>query len=122
MKVSELKTNDLVKVYIQLRDRRAQRKAAYEKIEGILLQRFNEVGIESARTEFGTAYKETKVSATTGDKDAMLEWVLAEPEDRIGFLDVKPNKTAVRAYREQFDDLPPGVNWREEVTINVRRS
>ena len=68
MKLSEARTADLAKIYIQLRDRRAQRKAKYdaedaddkakqERIEADLLRRFNEEGIESVRTEFGTAYK-----------------------------------------------------------------
>ena len=52
MKVSDLKTSDLTLIYIQLRDRRAQRKAAYEaedaadkakqeKIEGVLLAKLD---------------------------------------------------------------------------------
>ena len=61
-----LPSGKLVELYIQLRDRRALRKAEYEnadaddkgkqeKIEGILLQRFNEEGIDSIKTGAGTA-------------------------------------------------------------------
>ena len=31
-------------------------------------------------------------------------------------------KQAVEQYKEEHGDLPPGINWREEVVVNVRRS
>jgi hypothetical protein len=31
-------------------------------------------------------------------------------------------KNAVEEYRNEKNDLPPGLNWREEITIGVRRS
>lgn len=131
MKAAELQTDKLVAIYIQLRDRRAQRKAAFEnddasdkskqeKIESILLERFNESGTESVRTEAGTAYKSTRTSVTTADRDTLLGWV--RENEAWDFLDVKPNKTNVVDFRNEHDDLPPGINWREEVTINVRRA
>jgi hypothetical protein len=40
-----------------------------------------------------------------------------------GLLEVRVSKTAVEQYREQHDDdLPPGVNIREERVVNVRRT
>lgn len=59
--IHDLNNEELVKLYIALRDRRSTRKRAYEmedesdkgkqeKIEGILLHRFQEGGMESVRT------------------------------------------------------------------------
>ena len=78
--VKDLNNEQLVKVYIQLRDRRSARKRAYEmededdkskqeKIEGILLHRFQEDGIESCKTSSGTAYKSVRTSASVADPD-----------------------------------------------------
>ena len=133
MKLSEARTADLAKIYIMLRDRRAQRKAAYEaddaddkskqeRIEADLLRRFNEEGVESVRTEFGTAYKTLRTSASVADRDAYFTWLLDDPQERLTFLEARVNKTALEQYRAANDALPPGVNWSETLIVNVRRS
>lgn len=123
---------EVVETYIKLRDRRAKRKAEYEaadasdrekqeKIEAYLLKEFNESGLDSIKTPAGTAYKSSKVSVTTADKEAFFnEWVV--PNQAWEFLDIKPNKTAVQQYKAAHEDIPPGLNWSETLTINVRRS
>ncbi len=126
-----MKMSELVAMYIQLRDKKAEYKAEYEskvakieenldKIEAKLLQVFDESGMDSVKTEAGTAYKSTRVSVTTGDKDAFMEFV--RTNDEWPLLEVRPSKSAVEQYREQHDDLPPGINWRAEQVVNIRRS
>lgn len=126
-----MKMSDLVAKYIQLRDKKAEYKAEYEakvaqieeildKIEGKFLQVFEESGMDSVKTEAGTAYKSTRVSVTTGDKDAFMEFVRAN--DEWPLLEVRPSKSAVEEYRAAHDDLPPGINWRAEQVVNIRRS
>ena len=126
-----MKISELVAMYIQIRDKKAEYKAKYEanlakiegnldKIEAKLLQVFEESGMDSVKTEAGTAYKATRVSVTTGDKDAFMEFV--RTNDEWPLLEVRPSKSAVEQYREQHDDLPPGINWRAEQVVNIRRS
>ena len=126
-----MKMSDLVAKYIQLRDKKAEYKAEYEakvaqieeildKIEGKFLQVFEESGMDSVKTEAGTAYKSTRVSVTTGDKDAFMEFV--RTNDEWPLLEVRPSKSAVEEYRAAHDDLPPGINWRAEQVVNIRRS
>jgi hypothetical protein len=126
-----MKMSELVAMYIQLRDKKAEYKAEYEakvakieenldKIEAKLLQVFEESGMDSVKTEAGTAYKSTRVSVTTGDKDAVMEFV--RTNDEWPLLEVRPSKSAIEQYREQHDDLPPGINWRAEQVVNIRRS
>lgn len=130
-KVSELTDDELVKLYVQLRDRRAEAKKAWEnqdedmkakqgKIEGLLLARFNERGIESARTVAGTAFKAKSEFASVADKDAFFNFI--KENDAFEFLESRCNKTAIRQYIETNNDLPPGINWREEIHIQVRRA
>lgn len=131
MKVTALPNDELVKYYIELRDRRAARKTAYEEendadkvkqeyIEGVILQRYTVAGIESARTAYGTAYKTKVTSASVGDRDAFMNHV--KQNEAFELLEVRCSKEAVQQYINEHNDLPPGVNWREEIHIRVQRS
>jgi hypothetical protein len=129
--IKELGDNSLLKLYIKLRDQRAQRKAAYEeddaddrgkqdKIEIEFLRRFNERGIDNvAARGIGTAYRSTRASATVADWDALLDHV--QDNEAWEMIERRVNKTAVQQYRDEHDDLPPGVNWSETQVINFRR-
>jgi hypothetical protein len=126
-----MKINELVKKYIELRDQKAQFKAEYdakvanietllEKMEAVFLKHFELTGSESARTDAGTVFKGTRTSAKVADRDAFFAYVKAH--DAFDLLDSRCNKTAVEQFKAANDDLPPGVDWRSEVTVNVRRS
>lgn len=122
---------ELVSKYIELRDIKSQLKAKFDqrvskidsvldRIEAAILAEFNESGMESVRTKCGTAYKQTRVSANVADWEAALGFI--REHELWHMLERRVNKTAVEQFKEANDDLPPGVNWREEVVINVRRS
>lgn len=122
---------DMVEKYIALRDARALLDSAYklkkapldaamDKIEAAILAQFEASQIESVRTEGGTAYKSKKTSATVADWDLVLAYIKAN--DLWQMLEQRVSKKAVEEFVEAHSDLPPGINWREEVTINVRRT
>lgn len=126
-----LRDDELVRLYIGLRDRRAKRKAAYEqddapdaakmdKIEGLLLRRMQESGQESVRTAAGTAYKTSKNYASVADWDVLLQFV--QEHGAWEMLTRGVNKSAVEQYKAVAEELPPGVNMRTEVVVNFRRS
>jgi hypothetical protein len=130
-KITELDDASLLKLFIGLRDRRAERKAAYladdesdrskqDKIEVEFLRRFQERGIDnvSARS-VGTAYRSTRSSATVADWDAFLDHV--QQNAAWEMLERRVNKTAVEQFKAVNDDLPPGVNWAETQVVNFRR-
>lgn len=128
-----MKLDELIAKYIKLRDRKAQMKKAFEeevgkvnavmeKMEAVILKTFQETGQTSAKTEFGTAYTSSRTSATVADRDAFLDWVMTDPNERLMFLENRVNKTAVEQYKAANDDLPPGVNWSSEVVVGVRRA
>lgn len=131
-KILELDDASLLKLFIGLRDRRAQRKADYEaddagdkdkqnKIEVEFLRRFNERGVDSvASREFGTAYRSTRSSATVSDWESLLRHIQAEEAWEL--LERRVNKTAVEQFVSVNSDLPPGVDWRETQVVNFRRS
>jgi len=126
-----MKMSELVEKYIQLRDKKSEYKAEYDakvvkieealdKIEAILLETFDKTGLDSAKTEFGTAYTTTRTTASVADKDAFMEHVKAKEDWQL--LEVRVSKTGVEQYKEVNEDLPPGVNWRAERVVNVRRT
>lgn len=121
----------LIAGYIRLRDKKDALKKEYEaaterinalmeKIENSLLKHLQAIGGDSLKTPAGTVYKQTKSSCTVADKDAFLAF--AQESGVWSILDVRASKTGVQQYREEHDDLPPGVNWTEVVVVNVRRS
>jgi type I site-specific restriction endonuclease len=126
-----MKLSEIVTKYIELRDRKAELKAEYDnkvasidetldKIEVKLLQVFEETGSKSFSTPNGTAYASVRTSASVDDKEAFMEYV--KNTEQWPLLEVRASKTAVQQHRDIHEDLPPGVNWREERVVNIRRS
>jgi hypothetical protein len=126
-----MKLNELAEKYIILRDKKSQLKADYEgkvaelqsvmdKIEAVLLKTFEESGIESVKTSAGTAYRSTRTQASVADWDAFFGFV--KENESWEMLERRCSKAAVEQYRAANDDLPPGLNWREERVVNIRRS
>ena len=128
-----MKLDELVANYIKLRDKKSQLKKQYDekvakvdavmdKMEAIILKTFQDSGIDSARTDAGTAYISTRTSATVGSREEFLSWVLQDPDERSIFLENRVSKVAVEQFKAANDDLPPGIDFRSEVTVGVRRA
>lgn len=130
--LADLKDNQLVEIYIQLRDRRAQRKATYEnddaadkgkqeRIESELLRRFQERGVDSVSAKgVGTAYRSTRSTARVADWDSFFTYV--RETEAWELIAHSCSKSSVQEFKAANEDLPPGINWREEVVVNIRRS
>lgn len=122
---------DIIEKYIELRDKKAELSAAYKKkvagldaaldqLEVILLEKLNEIGMDSAKGSTGTVYKSKRTSATVADWDYVLDHI--QKNELWNMLEKRVSKQAVEQYVEEHGDLPPGINWREEVVVNIRRS
>jgi len=125
-----MKLSELVAAYVQARDAKASLKAEYDeklahleerlnKIEAKLLEVFEQTGMESVKTEHGTAYKSTRTTVSVADRDSFMEFV--KSGDHWSMMEVRAAKTAVEQYKAANDELPPGINWRSEVVVNIRR-
>lgn len=123
--------DEIVARYIALRDKKAEIKAKYDaevetidaamsRVENYLLKLMTELGVESIRTSAGTPYVSRRTSATVADWEVFLDWVRSNGE--WSMLERRANKTAVQSWREEHNDLPPGLNWREERVVNIKRS
>ena len=127
-----MKISDAVGIYIKLRDKKAPMKAEYQdavapvqekmdKLEAKFLEIMNTTGVDSLKTEHGTAYSSTRTSASVADKDAFFTFVKENNEWPL--MEVRASSTAVKQFAESNEgELPPGINYNVERTINIRRS
>jgi phage host-nuclease inhibitor protein Gam len=127
-----MKLSEAVTLYIQLRDKKAEMKSAFEasvapitekmdKLEAKLLDVFNKTGMDSVKTEHGTAYTAVRTTASVADREAFMEFVKANEEWSL--IEVRAAKTAIEQFRDNNDnELPPGINIRSERVVNIRRS
>jgi len=120
----------LVELYVQLREKKTVLKKAFEArskplnesmrdIEAKVLEHMNSLGAESFKTKAGTAYKSTRTSASLADRDAFWDYVITN--DMPELLELRAGKAACQEFLEAHGELPPGVSWREEQTVNFRK-
>jgi hypothetical protein len=126
-----MKIDELVGLYVRLRDKKAEIKGEYDakiapidqkldKIEAKVLEVMQKVGMDAIRTANGTVYSEVRTSSTTADKAAFLDFV--REHDLWQLVDMRPLKSGIKEYIDVNNDLPPGINWREERTVQFRRA
>lgn len=121
----------LTRVYLKIRDKRAEISAAFkkedddlkakqERVKRALLDYCKEHGVESVRTEAGLFYRSVKKKYWTSDWESMHKFILEHqvPE----FLTKSLNQTNVQQFLEENPDLlPPGLNVDSEYVISVRK-
>lgn len=115
-------------------------KQALERLEIEFLRRMTELGVDSVKTTFGTPYINTKTSVTTADAEPFQRFVLGNaiaglgisPESKAKIVDAilssgalamwetRAAKTVVEQYIADRHEVPPGLNYRSEKTVNVR--
>ena len=128
-----MKLDVIISKYIALRDKRdalskkqkedmAAIKAVMDRVEGVIMAAFHEAGVDSASCPAGTAFLSQRTSATVADRAQFLDWVMADPAERGVFLESRVSSTAVEQYRDMCDDIPPGINYRRDTHLRIRRS
>lgn len=129
---TELKLDDLVNVYLTIRNEREKLKASWEVQDGELEQDMksleqsmlticNDTNASSIRTESGTVIRSLKERFTTNDWDNFKKFVL--DNEAIDLLERRIHQGNFKEFMaERKDDgLPPGVNVMREFTIVVRK-
>lgn len=129
--MSETMTVDqIIGNYIKLRNKRDSLEAEVkqktkaisdmmEKLEHKLLQLADDQGVDSFKTEHGTAFIKESDYASVEDWDAVLEFI--EKEKAYEFLTKKVNKIPVREYIDTHEGvIPPGMSYGIRRGIQVR--
>jgi hypothetical protein len=129
---TELKLDDLVNVYLTIRNEREKLKASWEVKDGELEQEMkvleqsmltvcNDTNASSIRTESGTVIRTLKERFTTNDWDNFKKFVL--DNEAIDLLERRIHQGNFKEFMAEHKDdgLPPGVNVMREFTIVVRK-
>lgn len=117
--------------YLALRDKRDEIKKRHQdeldKINGLLDQLgdylqacLNNTRQDSARTKIGTAFIDTKRSATIADAAAFRRHVIGL--EAWDLVDWRANAPAVTKLIEETGEAPPGVNYSTRRVVKVRRN
>ena len=120
----------LVELNVQLREKKTVLKKAFDarckplnesmaEIENKMLEHLHSLGVESFKTKAGTAYVSKRTSATLGDRDAFWDYIFQNNMPEL--LELRAGKAACQEFLEANGELPPGVSWREEQTVNFRK-
>lgn len=123
--------DEIVEKYMTLRERKKEMKTEYEskvatideamdRIERHFLGKMQEAGMESIRTKFGTVYKQVRVSTTVADREMFKQY--CDDNDAWHLIDIRCQPTAIKEFKEEHDDVPPGVNFSQHMVVNIRKS
>ena len=121
----------LTKVYLKIRDKRAELKAQFDAEDEKLSKQLDEVkralldyckshNVDSVRTPAGLFYRSLKTRYWTNDWESMNKFILEHgiPE----FYEKRLNQTSVKQFLEENPDvLPPGLNVDSEYVVTVRK-
>ena len=121
----------LTRVYLKIRDKKAQLSSDFKKQEEDLNQKLDKVkaalldyckeqGLESVKTSEGLFYRSVKTRYWTSDWEAMHKFVMEHevPE----FLEKRLNQTNVKTFLEENPEtVPKGLNVDSEYIISVRK-
>lgn len=90
-----------------------------ERLRAKLLEHLNAEGQDSAKFRgVGTVYKEVDTSVTISDAEQFRNFVIRNEAWHLA--DWRASKTRVREYLQEFDRLPPGVNYSTAYKIGFR--
>jgi|TARA_R110000787_G_scaffold18957_6_gene57450 hypothetical protein len=121
----------LTRVYLKIRERKAQLSIDFkqqekeltrqlDKVKAALLGYCKEQGAESVKTSEGIFYRSVRTRYWTSDWEAMHQFVMEH--DVPEFLEKRLNQTTVRTFLEENPDaIPKGLNVDSEYVISVRK-
>ena len=130
--MTDPKLDKVTATYVKIRDERSRLKKQYEAedlklkdqlevLDGHLLQKLQELGVESVRTAHGTVYQSTSIKPSCGDWSAFGDWIIEN--NVIEALERRVKKSFIVEYMaDNKDELPPGISILKEYEVTVRRS
>ena len=130
--INEIPVDAIISKYIELRDTKKaiseRHKSelepydeALDALENELLRRMQEVGVDSFKSkEFGTAFKNSVISATCADREAFFRFVIGG--EKWSLLTSAVSKEALKDFLEENDNVPPpGIDVRRVTKVQIRR-
>lgn len=122
----------LVRAYLAIRTERDKLSREYEakdrelqndmeQIQGVLLDKCNEIGADSIRTGSGTIVKTMRENFVCGDWDNFRKFVLEN--NAIELLQQRIHQSNFKEFMGNHEDdgMPPGISTMREFNISVRK-
>jgi hypothetical protein len=128
---AQVKLDKVAATYVKIRDKRSELKKAYEDadfklkvqlktLDSFFLETLQALGVESARTKYGTVTKSLDFKPSCEDWNALYAWIAEN--DAFDALEKRVKKSFIVNYMEDnSNELPPGVSVLKEWTVTVRR-
>lgn len=129
--MSPLSMEDLVSVYVTIRDRKREIEAQVAEqikeldeelsiISAALLDACKDIGADSIRTKSGTVIRSVKSKYWTNDWESM--WAFIRDNNAMELLEKRIHQTNMKQFLEENQDKhPAGLNIDSEFTITVRK-
>lgn len=126
-----MNAEQLVTIYIKMRDKRQQLQREFDEVDNKikaqqdavtaeLLDLCKEMGAEGLRTPAGSVFITTKTRYWTSDFNSMKEFI--KENDAFELLENRIHQTNMKSFIEEHPDkLPPGMNIDSRYSITVRR-
>ena len=122
--------DDVINRYIQMRDRKAELKAEFDgkvavldegmdKCEAFILAHLVKTGQTTAGTASGTAFISEVKSVTVADPEEFKNYLFQSGNWHMA--DIRAAKNAIVEFKDEHQDLPPGINYREEKVVRFRK-
>jgi hypothetical protein len=122
----------LTRIYIKMRDKKAELETELENqvgklendmgtVKAAILNHMKSLGVESLRTDAGTVYRTVRTKYTTSDWESMGKFILEHGVPEL--LEKRIQQTNMRVFLEENPDLlPPGLNSNMEYSVTIKRS
>lgn len=115
----------------EIRDRRAELKKRFEEHdrklreqwdrgEAWLMKHIQETGHKSFKVDGATVFTSVNTRYKVPDKEAFKNYLLSTGDLDLAQLSV--NKTNMKTHLEDGGQLPPGVDYEEIVSVNIRKA
>lgn len=125
--MSDTTANKLVKIYLKIRDKRAElakQDSELEEQQGVieaeLLNICKETGADGLRTEFGTVTRSVKKRFWTSDWSSFYDFV--KEHNALELLEKRVAQSNMATFIEENPDaVPPGLQVDSRYTAVIRR-
>ena len=129
---AEVPLEKLTRIYIKMRDKKAEVAHELEEkvskieqdmktVKTAILAHMKEIGAESLRTEAGIVYRTVRTTYATSDWESMNKFILEHSVPEL--LEKRIHQTNMKAFLEENPELiPAGLNANSEYSVTVRRN
>jgi len=126
-----LPIGELTRMYVAERDEltvkrrefkvfEAQKKDLMSRISMAMRDKADQLGVDSFKTEYGTAYRKVTKKYRVGNWDSVITFIIEHKFWQM--LEKRVAKRATEEIHEEMGMVPPGIDFDVEVEFAVRRA